>query len=172
MSSKESTSQNGRSHRRTWWLLAALLLGLAGVMGARSYAYGFDGFPGMGLGFHGAGGHKEFMQRRLEKMLDEVNATDAQRTAVKNIVARLQTQMEPIHKQHASLHRQILQAFAADKVDGAAIESLRTQATALVEQGSQLVTQALVDAANVLSAEQRQTIIKHIQEHHGRGPQP
>jgi periplasmic protein CpxP/Spy len=164
MKSTESTSQNTRSRKRIWWLVAGLTVALAGGLGAHAYAFGGDGFPG----FHGMGNHKEFMQRRMEKMLDEVKATEAQRTAIKNIAARLQTEMEPIHKQHDSLHQQIVQAFAADKIDGVAIEKLRTQTTALVEQGSQILTRALVDAANVLSVDQRQTVIKHLQEHHGR----
>ena len=164
MTSIESTVRKGHSLKHIWWLVAGLSIALAGVLGAQAYAFGGGGFPGMGMGFHGG---KEFMQKRLDKMLDEVKATDAQRTAVKNIAARLQSEMEPIHKEHTRLHDQILQAFAADKVDGAAIENLRTQATALVERGSQSLTRALVDVANVLSAEQRQTIIKHLQEHHG-----
>jgi protein CpxP len=167
MTSIESTVRTGRSRKHIWWLVAGLSIALAGVLGAQAYAFGGGGLPGFGPGFHG-GNHKEFMQKRLDKMLDEAKATDAQRTAVKNIAARLQSEMEPIHREHGRLHEQILQAFAADKVDGAAIEKLRAQATALMERGSQSLTRALVDAANVLSAEQRQTIIKQLKEHHGR----
>jgi protein CpxP len=172
MNSTESVSQDRHPRRRYWWLLAALPLVVAGAVGAHAYAFGGDGFPGMGLGWHGPGGHKAFMQRRLEKMLDEVKATDTQRAAIKSIVARLHSEMEPIHKEHASLHDQMLQAFAANTVDGSAVEALRVQATALVEKGSQALTRALVDAANILTPEQRQIIITHIKEHHGRMHQP
>jgi periplasmic protein CpxP/Spy len=163
MTSTEST-QPTHSRRRRWWLFAALSLVLAGGMAARAWAFGGGaGFPGFGPGMH-----KEFMQKRLEKMLDDVKATDSQRTAIKNIVARLQSEVEPIHQEHSAIHEQMVKLFSADKVDSAAVEKLRTQGVALMEKGSQALTRALVDAGNVLSAEQRQTIIKELQERHGR----
>jgi periplasmic protein CpxP/Spy len=158
-----TTPQKTRSHRRAWWLLATLSLVLAGGMAAQAWAFGGQGFPGFGPGMH-----KEFMQKRLDKMLDQAKATDSQRTAIKNIAARLQSEMEPLHQQHAALHDQMVTLFSADKVDSAAVEKLRTQVVALVEKGSQSLTRALVDAGNVLDAGQRQTIIKEMQERHGR----
>jgi Spy/CpxP family protein refolding chaperone len=163
MTSTETTSKT-RSHRRIWWLLATLSMVLAGGMAARAWAFGGGpGFPGFGPGMH-----KEFMQKRLEKMLDDVKATDSQRTAIKNIAARLQSEMEPLHQEHKAIHEQMLKLFSADKVDGAAVEKLRTQGMALADKGSQALTRALVDAGNVLDAGQRQTIIKELQERHGR----
>ena len=156
------SSQKIRSHRRAWWLLATLSLVFAGGMAARAWAFGGQGFPGFGPGMH-----KEFMQKRLDKMLDDAKATDSQRTAIKNIAARLQSEMEPLHQEHRAIHDQMVKLLGADKVDAAAVEKLRTQALALMEKGSQSLTRALVDAANVLNAEQRQTIIKEMQEHHG-----
>ncbi len=158
-----SLLQKTRSHRRTWWLLATLSLVLAGGMVARAWAFGGPGFPGFGPGMH-----KEFMQKRLEKMLDQVKATDSQRTAIKNIAARVHSEMEPLHQEHKAIHDQMVKLFSADKVDGTAVEKLRTQTMALAEKGSQALTRALVDAGNVLNAEQRQTIIKELQENHGR----
>ncbi len=165
-----SPSQKTVSHRRAWWLLATFSLVLAGALAANAWAFGGAGFPGGGPGMH-----KEFMERRLDKMLDEAKATDGQRTAIKNIAARLHAEMEPLHQEHKPIHDQMLKLLAADKVDAAAVEKLRTQVLALAEKGSQSMTRALVDAANVLNAEQRQTIINEIQErhsemqgHHGR----
>jgi Spy/CpxP family protein refolding chaperone len=66
----------------------------------------------------------------------------------------------------------MVQTFAAPTVDGAAVEALRVQTTALMDKGSQAFSRALLDAANVLTPEQRQTIIAHIKEHHGRMHQP
>jgi Spy/CpxP family protein refolding chaperone len=101
-------------------------------------------------------------------MLDDLNATEAQRTTIKNIAARLELRMEPIHKQQADLREQMLKAFSEQIVDGAAVEQLRAQESALVEKGSLAFTKALVDAGNVLNAGQRQTVIKHLQEDHDR----
>jgi len=75
--------------------------------------------------------------------------------------------MEPIHKQQADLHEQMLKAFSEQTVDEAAVEQLRAQASALVERVSGAFTKALVEAGGVLNAGQRQTVIKHLQEDHG-----
>jgi Spy/CpxP family protein refolding chaperone len=160
-----------RSRRSHWWLLLVLPLALGGTMAARAYAFG-PGF--LGLGPDGPGGpgassaeRHAFMQRKLDKMLDDVNATETQRTTIKNIAARLQLAMEPIHKQQADLHEQMLKAFSGQTVDGTVVEQLRAQMSALVEKGSVAFTTALVDAGNVLNATQRQTVIKRMQENHG-----
>jgi len=157
-----------RSRRSPWWLLLALPLALGATMAARAYAFG-PGFLGLGPGGPGASSAERhaFMQRKLDKMLDDVNATETQRTTIKNIAARLQLAMEPIHKQQADLHEQMLTAFSGQTVDGAAVEQLRAQMSALVERGSVAFTKALVDAGNVLNATQRQTVIKRMQEDHG-----
>ncbi len=170
MESKRKPSQNlARSRRSPWWLLLALPLVLGGAMAARVYAFGtgLAGIGPRGPGTSPAERHA-LMQRRLAKMLDDVNATEAQRTTIKNIAARLELRIEPIHKQQADLHEQMLKAFSEQTVDGAAVEQLRAQASALVEKGSLAFTKALVDAGNALNAGQRQTVIKHLQEDHDR----
>ena len=71
-------------------------------------------------------------------------------------------------EQHKQLHDAIVAAFTANTVDRAAVEKLRLQVTALVDQGSQVFSKGLLDAAQVLTPEQRQTLAKFIQEQHGR----
>jgi len=166
MNSTEST-KTAHSKRRHYWLLllaVPVLLG-AGFCAARAHA-GDDGF-----GFGPQGGtpeqHKAFMQRRLGKMLDMLKATDSQRTAIQAIAERMFAEMQPIHQQHKQLHDAIVTAFTADTVDRAGVEKLRVQVTALVDQGSQVFSKALLDVAQVLTPEQRQTLAKFLQEHHG-----
>jgi len=59
------------------------------------------------------------MQRRLEKALDLVKATDTQRAAIKPIIQQLATDLKSIHKQHGQLHKAMLDAFAATTLDAA-----------------------------------------------------
>ncbi|HJX53749.1 MAG TPA: periplasmic heavy metal sensor [Polyangia bacterium] len=158
---------------RRWWLLLALPVALAGVFGARAWAFGGPGMGGMGFGpggFDGEGGpaeHQAFMQRRLEKALDLVKATDSQRAAIKPIIQKLAADMKPIHQQHAQLHKAIVDAFAAATLDPAAIENLRAQASALMDQASKTITTALVEAGNILTADQRQILVQHMRSHGG-----
>jgi Spy/CpxP family protein refolding chaperone len=76
--------------------------------------------------------------------------------------------MRPVHEQHRQLHEQIVTALSASTLDRAAVEGLRKQIPLLVDQASQVFTKALLDASQVLTPEQRQTLIKTMQDHHGR----
>jgi Spy/CpxP family protein refolding chaperone len=171
MSSTESTTTRQGRKRYFWLLLGVpvLLLG-AGICAVRAHAAD----AGFGFGPPGLDGggtpeqHKAFMEHRVEKMLDMLKATDSQRTAIKAVFARMFTEMQPIHQSHEQLHADIVKAFTADTIDRAGVEKLRLQATALVDQGSQVFSKALLDAAQVLTPEQRQTLAKFIQEHHGQ----
>ncbi len=170
MNFTESTASK-HSRKRHFWLLLALPL----VLGAGFFAVGAHAADeGFGFGPPGMGGggtpeaHKAFMERRLDRMLTVVNATDAQRSSIKAIFDNMFVQMQPIHQQRKQLHAALVGALTADPVDGAAVEKQRVQVTALMDQGSQVFTKALVDAAQVLTPEQRQTLAKHMQEHRGR----
>jgi protein CpxP len=171
MNHTESTVLGTTKHfrKRHFWLLLAVpvLLG-AGLCAMRAHA-AEDGF---GFGPPGFGGgtpeqHKAFMERRLDKMLDMLKANDSQRTAIKAIAERMFAEMQPIHQQHRQLHDAIVTAFTAASVDRVAVEKLRLQVTALVDQGSQVFSKGLLDAAQVLTPEQRQILAKFIQDHHG-----
>lgn len=168
--SKTTKTTNGRGwgRRGFWALLIVPVLLAAGICGARAYADEAFGFGHGGMGAGNPEQHKAFMERRLDKMLDNVKATDSQRTAIKAIFERMFADMRPIHQQHKALHDQIAAAFAADTVDRAAVENLRKQIPTLVDQASQVFSKALLDASQVLTPEQRQTLVKAMQEHHGR----
>jgi periplasmic protein CpxP/Spy len=167
----QATKTTHAKKRHLWLLLLAVPVVLgAGFCAVRAQAAD-DGF-GFGPPAFGGGGtpeqHKAFMQRRLEKMLDMLKANDSQRTAIKAIAERMFAEMQPVHQQHKQLHDAMVAAFTADTVDRTAVEKLRLQVTALVDQGSQVFSKGLLDAAQVLTPEQRQTLAKFIQEHHGR----
>jgi periplasmic protein CpxP/Spy len=159
------TTKTKRSRHGHWWLLLAVPVALAGFGAVHAYAFG--GGMGMRMG-DGPDGHHAFMQRRLEKMLDKVDATAAQRSAIKSIVQRLHSEMEPIHEEHNLLRDGLKQALAAPTVDQVTIENLRREAAALMDRGSRVLSKSLVEAANVLTPEQRKLIIEHIGEQHGR----
>jgi protein CpxP len=155
--------------RRGFWALLSipLLLG-AGLYAVRAHAEAGFGFGPGGFGGGSPEQHKAFAEKRLDRMLDHVNATDSQRTAIKAIFARMFDEMRPFHQQHQTLHRDLMTALSANTVDPAAIENLRKQIAPLVDQSTQVFSKAILDASQVRSADQRQTLLKHIGEHHGR----
>jgi len=161
------SAQPRRGRRRWLWLLAIVPVTLVvGIGAARTYAApgGFGWGPSIS-----PEQRKAMMERKLDRALRLVQATDSQRTAIRAIFARAFAELAPIHQEKRRLHDDLLAAFAADPVDRAAVENLRTQTTALVDRGSQVLSKALLDAAGVLTPAQRKTLIDHLHELRGPG---
>lgn len=168
-----STINSSRKGFRSWRFLAPALAVLTlggGVAATAADAQpAAQAEPGADMGF-GA--------RRLEKLLDKVNATPAQRSQIEGIWSNLRPQLVANHQQHMTLHQQMVAAFTGPTVNPAQIEQLRQQQMSLENQRSQVFTQGLVQTAQVLSQAQRQQAQAAMQEarahfhHHGEPPQP
>jgi Spy/CpxP family protein refolding chaperone len=104
----------------------------------------------------------------MDRMLDKVNATPAQRAQIRAVWDGLRPQLRALHQQKAELRRQMAAAMTAPKIDAAAIEKLRVQQMGLQDKASALRMQAFVSAANVLTPEQRQ-LARGAFERQGRG---
>jgi len=150
-----------RSCWRLWFVLPICMAGSLAVSPARAF--------GAESNSSWAGGSAEdqetFLEKKVDKMLDWVNATDTQRAAIKTIVERMRTDLQPIRQEKTSLRTQLKEAFAAQSLDPIVIENLRTQAVGLFDRASSVVSKAAVDCGNVLTAEQRQTLMKRVEEH-------
>jgi periplasmic protein CpxP/Spy len=137
--------------KRTRWggvlaVIATLTLGLSGPVSAQH-----------GHGMHGGGmmGNPERMGRMMDHMLDGLNATDTQRSQIKQIAQAAGTDMKAQHDANRALHEKALQIFAAPNVDAAAAEQVRQQLLAQHDQMSKRTLQAMLDASKVLTPEQR-----------------
>lgn len=111
--------------------------------------------PGMGGPGMGGPGMEGMMGGRAEHMLDLVDATDAQRAQIKTIMDAARTELKTQHDALRSLHEQGMTLFTATNVDAAAIEATRVKGSALHEQISKRMSQAMIDVARVLTPEQR-----------------
>lgn len=106
---------------------------------------------------HGGGGL--FAGHGFEHALDVVDASEAQRTQIQQIMNQARTDVKAIHQSGQSLHEQMLTLFGATNIDAAAIEALRLQAQTLHEQAAKRMSQAMIDAARVLTPEQRAKLV-------------
>ena len=168
-----TTTVNTKPRRtlRSWRFLAPALAVLTlggGVAATAAYAHPGDPME--------AGGEMGFGARRLEHLLDKVNATPAQRSQIEGIWNNLRPQMQANRAQHMALHEQMAAAFTAPTVNAAQIEQLRQQSMSIADKRSQLFTQGLVQTAQVLTQDQRKQAQALIQEargrfHHHGGPQ-
>lgn len=129
-------------------LAAALAVG--GVAAQAQPGPGHHGGPGlMGPGLFG--GH-------MEHVLDLVNATDAQRSQIEAIFKAAQQDLASQRDSGRALHEQMAALYAAPNIDATAIEAVRQQMGVQHEAASKRLSQASVDAARVLTPEQRAKI--------------
>ena len=126
-------------------------------------------FGGMG-GHGGRGGHGAMMGspeqagRMVDHLLDGLNATDAQRTQIKQIATAAATDMKALHESGKALRDRQMQIFTAPTVDANAAEQVRTQMLAQHDQVSKRMQTAMLDASRVLTPEQRAKVAERMKE--------
>ncbi len=146
--------QAGAPWMMRWMSLAVLLVAAAGAA-INVHAQGM-GSPGPhGGGMMMFGGPPEHIGRGVDRMLDGLNATDAQRSQIKQIAMAAAADLKAQRDAGRGLRERGMQIFAAPTVDAAAAESLRQQMLAQHDQASKRVLQAMLDVSNVLTPEQR-----------------
>ncbi|MDZ5461013.1 Spy/CpxP family protein refolding chaperone [Azohydromonas lata] len=170
--------------RRTAWRAgaAALVLALAGAAGGMAQAQpappppaasapGPMGGP-MGGPMHE--GHRHggpgMGGRHMERLLERVNATPEQRGKIRGIFDAAAADMRTQRDTRRQLHEQGLTLLAQPTIDTAAVEQLRQQMLAQHDLASQRWSKAMVDAANVLTPQQRTQLAALMREHAARGP--
>lgn len=123
---------------------------------------GMDGgMMGMGPGMMGGPAH---MARGVDHMLDGLNATDAQRTQIKQIAQAAAADMKTQREAGRGLRDKAMQILAAPNVDAAAAESLRQQMLAQHDQASKRMLQAMLDVSKVLTPEQRAKVAERMKQ--------
>lgn len=145
-------------------LVAGLVLAVAGTAAVTVNAQPGPGGPGHhqrggmgGMGLPMFGGH-------VDRMLDSVKATDAQRTQVKQILAAAAADLKAQRESGRALHEQMQALFTQPTVDANAAESLRQQMLARHDAASKRMMQAMLDVSRVLTPEQRQQLAQHMKQ--------
>lgn len=151
-----------RSHKVRKIVLATVVALAAGV----SVAAWADGRGG-GCGSHGMSGMAGpgmmwGSARMSDRMLEGLDATDAQRTQIRQITQAAAAEMKTQFEAGRALREQGLALFSAPTIDTAAVESLRQQMLAQHDQMSRQMTQTMVAVANVLTPEQRARFAERI----------
>jgi protein CpxP len=147
-------------------LMFGTLMAVLATWAMASWAQPMGGHGGhheMGGGMM-MGGSPERMARMIDRMLDGLNATDAQRGQIKQIVQVAATDLKSQREAHRALRQQGMQIFTAPNVDANAAETLRQQMLAQHDQVSRRMTQAMVDISRVLTPEQKAKIAEHLKQ--------
>ena len=111
--------------------------------------------------------------RRMQRILDRVGATPAQRDQIRAIWSGLRPQLRAERGQHKSLRQQMVAALTAPTINAGEVERLRKQSMASADKISALFTQGMVASAQVLTPDQRKLAGEELAKghgHHNRGP--
>lgn len=114
------------------------------------------GMPGMGLPLAGP---------MMDRMLDELQATPAQREQLQKIAQSAQADLKAPGEAARADHARMVELFSQPALDPAAIEALRKQMLARHDQVTKRMNVAMLDAAQVLTAEQRQQMAAQMKQH-------
>ena len=79
-------------------------------------------------------------------------------------------ELRPLRERHAAARKQAIDLLSAPTIDRTALEKVRAEELQSAEALSKKMTQAIADAAEVLSPEQRVKLRERVQRRWGRGP--
>lgn len=157
-------------------LVSLAAVGSIGVVGAMSndsprFGFmrdgGFDGGPtNANFGGHGPR-HGGFGPGGLDRILEEIDATSEQEKKLWDIADSVRDEVRPVMREMRDTREKLAELLGAPTVDTAAVEALRTERLAKLDDVSKKISTALVEAANVLTPEQRAKLAEEIKD---RGP--
>ncbi|RQO61966.1 hypothetical protein DBR47_05485 [Paucibacter sp. KBW04] len=152
-------------------LSKALLLGTLSLGAAMAMAQGPMAGPGEHGGHGGRGGPGMMMMMEgghMPHMLEAAGATEAQRAQIKQIMQAAHADLKAQREAGRKLHEQGMALFTAAVIDAAAIEAHRQQMLAQHDQMSKRMTQAMTEAAKVLTPEQRAKLAEKMKKMQAR----
>jgi Spy/CpxP family protein refolding chaperone len=164
--SEQSNAENckrgqGRKHklgRRARFTIAAITLVAAGaVLGAAATAQA----ERMGHHWSGFNTEEQARERALDKaawMLGRLDATAEQETQINAIVNSLVGELYGLRGAHREHRRQLIAELARPELDRDALEKIRVEELGLADAASKAVLNAVADASQVLSVEQREEL--------------
>jgi Spy/CpxP family protein refolding chaperone len=159
--------------------VAAMLVGGAGVAsaisdeGGRSFMrHGFQqgemgprhggGFTQAHMGFAGHG-------HGMGSVLNQLDLTDEQEDKIFEIMDGVRGEVRPLMREFRDTREDLVEILSAETIDRQAVETLRTERVAALDDASKKMTEALLSAADVLTPEQRTELVKLFEEHGMRG---
>jgi protein CpxP len=147
--STKDSDQPTKTSRR--WFAGLAALGGLGLLGAQAaYAHGWGRRGGM---------DPEEMARRMDwrigRLIKDVGGTPQQKDRLVAIATAAMAELRPLREQKRGARQRGMALLAAPAIDRAALEQLRVAQMQAAEAGSRRMVQAMADAAEVLTPEQR-----------------
>lgn len=151
--------------RRRWPLVTAAVLAAALTGAAATHAFSNPGFghgPWGGAGFMGAPLDPARAEDRVDRMMRhlaiEVDATADQEAKLRAIAKAAVKDLVPMRERAVAGRQRARTLLTQPTVDRGAIESFRAEQMALADTASRRIAQALADAAETLTPDQRRKL--------------
>lgn len=161
-----------RTRRGRAILFAALIAATTVITGA-AVSKAFSNPFAFGPGWHGARGHwgsvpldPAMIEDRADRMVRhlsiELDANNEQQEKLRGIMRAMLKDVLPARERAQAARLQARELLTATTIDRNAMEKLRADQIALADSVSKRITQALGDAAEVLSPEQRRKLAERL----------
>ncbi|MEE9560141.1 MAG: periplasmic heavy metal sensor [Acidiferrobacterales bacterium] len=161
---RKSKAKGGSRRRFMIGLLTGVFVGGLLASGVSAYSHSGSGWwARSGHGHHGMRDPQaaiERMEFASDWMLSRVNASEAQRQQVKAIIESVINDLSLVREKHQASHQAFMDALEQPTIDRAALEQIRATELQRAETASSRVVQAIADAAEVLTPEQRIELIR------------
>ncbi|MGI9479368.1 MAG: Spy/CpxP family protein refolding chaperone [Hyphomicrobiaceae bacterium] len=185
MADEKSTPKKGwfqKGNRKVIAITAGTVIAVGSAFGVQALANSKTGAHMMLLasdggswraGWHGRrfhGGLSNMTDAEIEKKVDrmvkhvaiEIDATPEQQTKISKLFIALAKDLKPMRGQMRDSGRQVHDLLLANKIDREALEKIRTARLADAERLSKAIVNAVADAAEILSPEQRKVLEERI----------
>jgi len=159
-------SGSARRIGRGVFVLALLAIvfaaGLAGNMLTEAFGQGFGWHGWRAGGFFGGpltpGQIDDRIDRMTKHIAIELDATAEQQAKIASIAKAAVADLQPLREKAQAARTQGLALLTAPIIDRSAVERLRAEQIELAETASKRIAQALADAFDVLSPDQRRKV--------------
>ena len=160
------TPQSGPRRSRRGWIIAGATVGVLALL-----AGAWTAVEAHGGGWHHGGrmsadAFAEHIDHHVKSVLSEVDATPEQQAQVSSILQSTARDVHALKDQHVSAHKQLHEILSAETIDRARLETVRADQIRLADEASQRFVSGLVDAAEVLTPEQRAALVARMERHH------
>lgn len=108
---------------------------------------------------------EQMLTKRVDKMLDEVNATPAQRQQILAIKDKLVADGKALHASHADTRQKLLALWNADQPDAAQVHALVDGRADAMKGFADEVADAMLQVHGILDPAQRAKLGAHLQQH-------